>query len=238
MDLSLQVAEGLTRRIESRDDWLAFQEIFVQGEYDLALDAAVGRYTPGRRLHVVDLGANTGLFASRVAAFCTMRCVPLTEVELLSVEASPATFATLRRLRDAWCGSWPAFRVVHGLVGGREGRAKLYASPSSLSASVHRRDGPAIEVSYVDLDAWIGVATPVDLLKCDIEGAEEAFLSAYPELLSRVRVLAIELHGHLCNTSRCEQLLHEAGFRLAAEPTRKRADGPESYSTRVYVRPP
>ena len=50
---------------------------------------------------------------------------------------------------------------------------------------------------------------PVDLMKIDIEGAEEAFICTEPDLLRTVNALVIELHPNLCNASRVEQELRK-----------------------------
>jgi hypothetical protein len=53
----------------------------------------------------------------------------------------------------------------------------------------------------------------IALLKCDIEGAEELFLSTYPDLLSRVDTAVVELHHQFCSPVRCRELLAQAGLK-------------------------
>ena len=52
----------------------------------------------------------------------------------------------------------------------------------------------------------------VDLLKCDVEGAELLFLRSYPELLRSVRTVVMELHPELCDADECLRLLGEYGL--------------------------
>src|SRR5215208_1602412 len=70
----------------------------------------------------------------------------------------------------------------------------------------------AIEAQYVDLSALLASVPDIDLLKCDIEGAELLFIQNYRDVLQRVRVAIFELHDELCDTERCRQLLREYGF--------------------------
>jgi hypothetical protein len=72
------------------------------------------------------------------------------------------------------------------------------------------RDSPA--VPYLDLRPRLAGAEPVHLLKCDIEGSEQAFLESYAPHLGAVRSVVIELHHDRCDTRRCLELLERAGF--------------------------
>ena len=56
----------------------------------------------------------------------------------------------------------------------------------------------------------------IDLLKVDIEGAEEDFLCTKPEFLERVRVLVVELHPKSCNTARVLETLQRS-FKTVEE---------------------
>ena len=59
------------------------------------------------------------------------------------------------------------------------------------------------------LDGLVGASGAVDLMKVDIEGSEEAFLCANPDLLRRVHHLVVELHPYLCDTGRVEEVLRD-----------------------------
>ena len=49
----------------------------------------------------------------------------------------------------------------------------------------------------------------VDIMKIDVEGAEEEFLYSQPELLEKVRHLIIEIHPYVCNETRIRGLLRQ-----------------------------
>jgi hypothetical protein len=70
-----------------------------------------------------------------------------------------------------------------------------------------------VNVAFVDVDALIKDKFEIDLLKCDIEGAELMFIENYGDLLRRVRTAVLELHHHQCDTKRCVRLLESLGFR-------------------------
>ena len=67
-------------------------------------------------------------------------------------------------------------------------------------------------VPYIDVAAAVG-DRPVDLLKCDIEGSEEDFLTSYPDLLRRVRTAVIEHHLGLNDQAACVNALRSAGLQ-------------------------
>ena len=52
----------------------------------------------------------------------------------------------------------------------------------------------------------------IDLLKCDIEGSESAFLRNYSGILRRTRVAVFEFHQPECPLEAETRALMEAGF--------------------------
>jgi FkbM family methyltransferase len=199
---------GVRVSITSASDWAVYNEVFVDGEYDDAIDTVVA--SPVARPLVVDLGANVGYFALRFAdLWCRTRGGE--PFELISVEGAAHTYAQLRRHLEQ-----PAIadRCVarHGLVGRRTGSAWISTSALSGLNSIHARQSfSRSEVPFVDLDRLLP-ARPISLLKCDIEGAEEMFCESYPDLLRRVATLVIEFHPDLNDESRCRELLRDAGL--------------------------
>src|SRR5438045_3636189 len=57
-------ASGMQLRIANPSDWLVFNEIFVKGEYDTAIEIALENVVD--QLNVLDVGANVGFFSFRV----------------------------------------------------------------------------------------------------------------------------------------------------------------------------
>jgi hypothetical protein len=92
-------------------------------------------------------------------------------------------------------------------VGERSGTGRLYDDSLLPRANVR-----AVDVTYVDLARELAGVSRIDLLKCDVEGAELRVLECWPEVLRKTRVAVFELHAHWCDTDRCRQLLAEQGF--------------------------
>jgi hypothetical protein len=58
----------------------------------------------------------------------------------------------------------------------------------------------------------MGDRAEMDLLKCDIEGAELLFIQSYADLLRKVKHAVFELHHDQCDTDKCVGILQELGF--------------------------
>lgn len=214
-NLRRTLRSGLVLEVASPADWVLYNDIFVDNEYDPAIDLAIQgakRETAGRPLTIVDLGANVGYFTLR-AADRIANTAPGTPLRFVLVEPSPALIGELERRLLSQPGLAGSVMLLRGLVGQREGTGVLFESPLHFESSQTGRRGlRRRKVPYVDLEAALGVGQPVDLLKCDIEGAELEMLSSYPELLRRTAVCIIELHPEKCDPAACLRLLERAGF--------------------------
>jgi FkbM family methyltransferase len=169
---------------------------------------------------VVDFGANAGLSALYFQA-------QYPNARLLCVEPVSHNIEMLERNRDQNDFEWTLLKAA---VAGKSGEITLYPNEwwSSSTTTEHvaeAREGndgrlekiyalppetvPALTVQEIldsnDLDV-------VDLLKMDIEGAEEAVFQADTSWLSRVRVLIIEIHDKYVDRLAIEQHLKSAGF--------------------------
>ncbi len=209
--LQSDLPSGLHVPVASHGEWIIFQDIFVCAEYDDAIAAGLASVRGDETLTVLDLGANVGLFTFRLAN-AALPAQPRSEFCVFAVEASPSTCAELSHRVQ----SEPALRervvVRNGLAGERVGHAVLYESAfRGMSSMTHAAFTRPTPVDYLDLEELLPEG-PIHLLKCDIEGSEEATFATYPELLRRVRNLVVELHPELCNVPRCRALLHEAGL--------------------------
>ena len=213
LNLTWTTSSGVGLRIANYNEWIIYNEIFVDGEYDAAIDVALAHRAPDRPLRVLDLGANVGFFTLRV--FDRLRASGGNDAACLVtlVEANPESVAILRaRLHDD--NPFNArVRIVSALAGEPTGTATFYPSVDSPGdSSLVRRAGRGIVVPYVDLDQFLEDAPAVDLLKCDIEGAELAVIEQYPQLLARTRVAVFEFHHDRCPVDRCRDLLSAAGL--------------------------
>jgi FkbM family methyltransferase len=221
-NLRRELPSGLVATVASPSDWLLYNDIFVDGEYDPAIDLALqlarepasrhGTKGPDAPLQILDLGANVGYFSLR-AADRLATAAPGTPLRFTLVEPSPRLAGELKRRLLSQPRLAGAVTLLNALAGRREGTGVLYESPLHFENSLVARKGVRQrEVPYVDLDTVLGPEVRIDLLKCDIEGAELELLRTYPDLLRRTRVCVIELHPEKCDSSACLRLLEEAGF--------------------------
>lgn len=199
---------GAKVSITSASDWAVYNEIFVDGEYDVAIQAVIA--SPAAAPLVVDLGANVGYFALRFTdLWCRAR--PGEAFDLVAVEGAPPTYAQLRHHLEPLIDSGRCI-ARHGLVGQRTGSASISTSALSGMNSIHARQSfSRTEVPFVDLETMLP-DKPIALVKCDIEGAEEMFCDSYPGLLRRTELLVIEFHPQLGDEKRCRDLLRDAGL--------------------------
>ena len=193
-------------------DWCAIEEVLLDGEYDFV--AALFPDQPPAR--IVDLGANVGAFSAR--------CLSLwPHASVLAVEAAGDTFDVLdRNRRRSPTRDWT---VVRGAVWSEDGTVTFEAAEQSTGSKVVSADAatnvvsvPAVRLRTL-LERYGSGA--VDLLKMDIEGAEEAVLEDAPELLDRIDTLIVEVHPQRCDTDRVVGLLREHYGHLAYVPGRR-----------------
>ena len=197
LELTWTTSSGIGLRVANYNEWVIYNEIFVDAEYNAAIAAAVAGRAAGRPLRLLDLGANTGFFTLRV--FDRLRAAGLSDTDCTAtlVEANPRSLPPILRAR------------VHDdnplidradIVAGAAGEPRRRRHPVSVVRVTRRqlgdpsrRSATGVTVPYVDLERLAGNG-PIDLLKCDVEGAELTVIERYPQLLQRTRVAVFELH--------------------------------------------
>lgn len=229
MSLRSVTASGMQLHIANPSDWLVFNEIFVKGEYDRAIGIAIENAS--EQLNVLDLGANVGFFSFRVLDRLQVLGRDDLKPNIIAIEGSPKYYRQLRaRISEA--GVSGSVSCVSGLVGKRSGEAVIHESAFGARSSIVRNElASSTKVQFIDLDSIVAPGTAIDLLKCDIEGAEGLFIENYPNLLRQTRVAVVEFHHDLCDTERCRSLLSDAGFT-----TRESRQGTSSTVTTTFVR--
>lgn len=199
---------GLRVRITSPSDWYVYNEIFVDGEYDQAIDACVRDAPPGS--WVLDVGANAGFFTLRLVDTWLRHRGGSAQLQVACVEGAPETFRTLSRNVAQLKGICVAY---NGLAGRRSGSASISRSADSgLNSIVDRPSLRRTRMPFVDLTTIVPGDARIQLAKIDIEGAEQLLLDSYRDLLARVDAVVIELHHALCDTRQCRLVLADSGF--------------------------
>lgn len=206
------LSSGLHIEINSFSDWVVYNEVFVDGEYDPVIDTVLE--SAGRDAWTLDLGANVGLFTLRLMDRVIRSERPDHQHHVVCVEGAPATFRVLAKNLDQ--ASLAAACTLHlGLAGQRSGTGSISTSAHTGVNSIV--DGsPSFSrahVPFLDLTTLMPADARIALLKCDIEGAEELFISNYPDLLQRVDTAVVELHHQFCSPTRCRELLSNAGLQ-------------------------
>jgi FkbM family methyltransferase len=154
--------------------------------------------------NILDVGAHIGLFS-----ICMLNVAP--KAHIISVEASPDTFRMLtsnvERANSEEGANWKA---IYRAAWSDTSIIKFDDTGMSMSQQVNK-DGK-IEVSGVSLVDLIEMsgADKIDLMKVDIEGAEEEFLCATPEALKSIDRLVIELHNECCDVEKVKNLLNKS----------------------------
>lgn len=224
--LAWQLPSGLHARVESLSDWVVYNEVFVDRVYDDALDRVLAITTPNRALAVLDLGANVGYFSLR-AADRVRRLGESARATFTLLEGHPATFR--ERWRQQPLDARTEVRLVNGVAGQRSGATKIIDDEFRAAAHIGGDGEGGSLAAYVDLDRM--VTGRIDLLKCDIEGAEAQVIAEYPALLARVTCAAIEFHPRRVDVDRLIGQLADVGLTQQRIVT----NTPEG-SLRLFVR--
>ena len=193
-----------------------FREVFVRGDY--FLEAANDRPL------VFDCGANIGM-----STLFFKWLYPLSEIH--AFEPDPETFAILNENVNR---NRLAHVYLHNVaLTAAAGQLAFFvptgSSGSPLASTVSSRCGPGsrrIVVDGVPLSSYIG-GREIDLLKMDVEGAEEGILraAAAAGALRNVREIAVEYHHNLeqgiTRFGPFLQLLQDAGYHYQIDATWK-----------------
>lgn len=213
MHLQYRLPSGIHAQVSSYSDWCIYNDIFVAGEYDRAIHAALDKANPGKTFQIMDLGANVGFFTMRVLDLIARRRIQFERIHCLLVEASPRLRPSLHRHLDMIERKELTTKIVTGLVGLRTGEAGLALKASECMNQVAEKpSGMSCRVPYYNLDDALDETTEVSLLKCDIEGSERDFLESYPELLRKTKVAVFEFHDPMCPASLGVPKVMNAGF--------------------------
>jgi FkbM family methyltransferase len=165
-------------------DLLVLEEIFGQREYDAVLKQL-------RRVRlVVDLGANAG-FSLRLWHQSYPGC------RMVAVEPDPGNCDIARRnLRAA--GLLNSVTLVQACVGYPARRARFGGGEEWSYAIEGQADDGEGTTEVLTLEQILSRHAPdeeIDLLKCDIEGAEAEVFGHCHAWIRRVRVIVVELHA-------------------------------------------
>jgi FkbM family methyltransferase len=186
-------------------DWYVFEEIFFDAVYAPLIEGA------GREVRqIIDLGANTG-FSTRLWQ------ITFPEARIIAVEPDSANLEMCRlNLPDEGSGNRSAL-VVRACVSGVARKVSLDRSRGSWRFTMHEANGAVEELiearTLQQIMYECGMEGTIDLIKCNIEGAEEEVFAHCAEWIGRVRRMAVQVH-HPYTSARLLEDLARSGARL------------------------
>ncbi|HWD91555.1 MAG TPA: FkbM family methyltransferase [Verrucomicrobiae bacterium] len=164
-------------------DMLVLDEMFHAREYSFVEESLRGVH------RIVDLGANVG-FSLRY----WNEVFP--GAKILAVEPEPENFNLCRRNVEAG-GFADAVELVRACVGSHRRLAHLSGGDAWAYQMSSQPEAGAPSVPVVPLSELLETHFPcgqIDLLKCDIEGAERELFADCASWISRFKAIVIELH--------------------------------------------
>lgn len=197
-NLGWKLSSGIEIEVRSPTEWTLLCDIFIEGEYDTAIENAIQSLSSTDEIVVVDLGANVGFFLLRLFHQCCLSGIEPSKLTAFAVEPDRDNMGELQR-RLTRSGAWSNRVELHiGMIGEqRSGSGALWRSHNHHMCTVKDRrrykDSWKESANYLDLEAVVR-GLPIKILKCDIEGAELDFVNSYPQLLFTVELLILEIH--------------------------------------------
>ena len=180
-----------------RRDISAVKEVLLLEEYYFLAPAIRNADAPV----ILDIGAHIGLFS-----VWALSVNPRARIH--SVEASPETFRILSGNVVGAAEKGYAWSTEHRAAWRETGEISFMDGAESTMSHRVGADG-TVKVPTVTLDQLLKnfCAGGVNVIKIDIEGAEEAFLCAPGLSLDGVENVAIEVHPALCDTEKVDAVL-------------------------------
>lgn len=203
-------------------DWYAVQEIALEREY-ACVDFLL---SPEARPQVLDLGANIGMFSLYVFSKAPRATV-------YAYEPGTRTFEILQR--NQRLNPQLDWHAVQAAVWNTDGDVRFCNREFSTSGRVDDSGGDerVRSVSLKTILSGLG-DRPVDLVKIDIEGAEQEALCRHPECLEQIGSLLVEIHPQLCDESAVIKIL-KRGFPHVSTISGRRSAKPVLLATRASV---
>lgn len=203
---------ALTYRL-NRGDIQSFREVWLDDSY--LLPFSVEPRT------LVDLGANIGLTSLWLAKRYHAERV-------IAVEASPDNARLVQKNLEQ---NGIVAEVIAAAVGPRDGTVRFNLHENSNQGMIHPDGAEVPMVSMATVLARVP-NRPVDLLKMDIEGGEQALLDGDLAWLDRIAAIIAEFHPLLVDYPALTSKLEREGFRYIP------ANSAHPNSMDAFLRPP
>lgn len=165
----------------------ALNEVLVDQEYRFLSDFLKQHEKPV----VLDIGHHIGTFS--IWVFSQNKNTAIT-----ALEADPKTFKVAEKNAALGREQGLEWQVLHKAAWKSDEDISFSCEGDTMGHKVSQ-DGKTM-IPGISLKLLMDhVQKPVNLMKLDIEGAEETFLAAHPELLKDVESMVIEIHPDYCS---------------------------------------
>jgi FkbM family methyltransferase len=200
-------------------DMSAIREVLADSEYTFLSPLLKSHPSPV----ILDVGAHIGLFS-----LWALGDNPASRI--LSVEASPDTFPKTRVNCDKARAQGRQWEVFHAAAWSKSGSVSFKTSGESMGHHVSVEGGniliPTLTLAdMIEKAQKVYHAHSIEIMKVDIEGAEEEFIVAGEKMLPHIQNLIIELHPEKCNVDNVRIALGahynrivECGSRASRKP--------------------
>ncbi len=105
LDLKCRLSSGMELNVLSPTDWSLLSDIFVDGEYDLAIDRTMSQTPLTEKINIIDLGANVGFFEMRLFQRLQQNGINHERVRIYAIEPDEENIREFNR-RVATTGKW------------------------------------------------------------------------------------------------------------------------------------
>jgi FkbM family methyltransferase len=160
-----------------------------------------------RRKVIVDVGAHIGLF--------TIKHARNTE-KIVAIEPSPKNFNILEE--NLKINDIKNVEMLNVAISNRKGYSFLYGSGGSASI-VKTSTNEKYTIKLTTLDNICKYLKSIDLMKIDVEGAEELVLRGGKNTLEKVKKIVMEVHPNLVKEEKIIDLLSRRGFKIKRLPS-------------------
>jgi len=211
LKLSYVLPSGIKLVIKNDSDWVIYNEIFVNNEYDAVFKKLEKE---NNEIIIFDLGANVGYFSLKAADFLLNS--KINNFKIIAIEGDIENYQEfLKRVNQKIV--FEKIKIIHGLVGKTSGSAILEKDSYHFGYKVNHQINNQTHkskhlINYVDLNQFVTANNSITIIKCDIEGSENIFIKEYEHLLRKTNLFICEFHYKEDEVSALDVKLKEYGF--------------------------
>ena len=198
--LKVGTANYNNKKFEFRNcDTTALKEVLVDTEYQFLEKIIKSQPEP----LIIDIGAHIGTFS----LWCYNQNP---NSKIIMVEANPASYEILKRnIKE--CSPQNTYKILNNAAWKNNKTINFSTTGDSMGNKVSEFGDTQIKgLTFKQVyDIASEYNTTIDIMKIDIEGAEEAFFETADLCLGKIKHLVIELHPKSCNTNIVREKLQQ-----------------------------